>query len=64
MTPTSSDDEPTRVKMFCAYGRVFIEFEEKYNTWGTTWIDSSGRPVPCDDNSPLRESVSKIDNTI
>jgi hypothetical protein len=47
--PSHVDDEPTKVKLFCSYGRVFIQFEEKYNTWGTMWLDNRGKPVPCDD---------------
>lgn len=39
--------EETNIKLFCANGRVFIEFREKYNTWGTMWLNDDGMPVQC-----------------
>ena len=53
----STSTEETHVRMFCAYGRVFIEFDEKYNSWGTLWLDNDGRPVSCDDARPLRGKI-------
>jgi hypothetical protein len=37
----------TNVKIFCAYDRVFIEFHESGNIWGTMWLDDNGAPVSC-----------------
>lgn len=34
-------------RFFCAYGKVFIEFEEEGRVWGTMWIDEDGRPLSC-----------------
>lgn len=47
----------TRVKLFCAYNRVFIEFHEQNNIWGTVWLDNNGMPVECGD-MPLDEKVN------
>ena len=38
------------VRLFCSYGRVFIEFQEGYTVWGTIMLDNNGLPVPCDEN--------------
>ena len=37
----------TNIRLFCANGRVFIEFQEKNNTWGTMWLNDDGMPVNC-----------------
>ena len=46
---------------FCAYGRVFVEFEETGFRWGTIMLDYNGRPIPCREDND--EDV-KIENTI
>lgn len=38
------------VRLFCSYGRVFIEFQEGSTVWGTIMLDNAGLPVPCDEN--------------
>ena len=48
----------TETHLFCAYNRVFVEFEENGKLWGTMMLDYSGRPIPCD------EEEVKIENTI
>ena len=45
--------------VFCAYNRVFVEFEEDGKQWGTMFLDYSGRPIPCH-----TEDDVKIENTI
>ena len=37
----------TYARTFCAYNRLFVEFEEGSKIWGTTMLDAKGRPVPC-----------------
>ncbi len=49
----------TVTHVFCAYGRVFVEFEEDGKKWGTIMLDYSGRPMPCNE-----ESDTRIENTI
>lgn len=44
--------------LFCAYNRVFVEFEEDGHKWGTLMLDTIGRPIPCD------EDVLPIEKTI
>jgi len=41
--------EPTRAesKIFCAYNRVFVEFEDGRHKWGTLLLDEEGRPINC-----------------
>lgn len=56
----------TNASMFCSYGRVFVQFEERHNIWGVMWLDQDGRPVPCDEDGPIKEkpTVNKIKETI
>jgi hypothetical protein len=35
------------VRIFCAYDKLFIEFEEKNSKWGTMFLDEHGRPMSC-----------------
>jgi len=37
----------TETRMFCAYGRVFVEFEDNSRIWGAMMLDLNGRPIPC-----------------
>ncbi len=37
-------------KTFCAYGKVFVEFEDNGHKWGTLMLDWQGRPTMCDTN--------------
>ena len=54
----SNNPKPeTRVKLFCAYNRVFIEFHEQNNIWGTMWLDNNGQPVGCGD-MPMDEKTN------
>lgn len=45
--------------LFCAYGRVFVEFDEDGKLWGTLMLDHLGRPIPCSEEKEVR-----VDNTI
>lgn len=47
----------THARTFCAYDRVFVEFEERGRTWGTIMLDRNGKPVPC------RNDVDEISTT-
>ena len=42
------DPEDIHTRRFCAYGHVYVEFERAGKTWGTTFLDSKGRPTSCD----------------
>jgi|LauGreDrversion4_2_1035121.scaffolds.fasta_scaffold219918_2 hypothetical protein len=46
-------------RTFCAYGRVFVEFEENGKQWGTLMLDFRGNPIPCEDHVE-----PKLTNTI
>ncbi len=37
----------TETRTFCAYGRIFVEFEDSDRVWGTLMLDFYGRPIPC-----------------
>jgi hypothetical protein len=41
----------THTRTFCAYNKVFVEFEEGSKTWGTLMLDSKGKPIPCSESS-------------
>ena len=49
----------TETHGFCAYGRLFVEFEENGKRWGTIMLDYDGRPIPCREDSDI-----KVENTI
>lgn len=49
----------TSTQIFCAYGHVFVEFNEGNHKWGTIWLDRSGRPVPCKEDEPNIENYLK-----
>jgi hypothetical protein len=34
-------------KVFCAYNRVFVEFEDGRHKWGTILLDEDGKPISC-----------------
>jgi hypothetical protein len=40
-------DTTSTTRLFCAYGTVFVEFEDPKHTWGTLMLDSNGKPIPC-----------------
>jgi len=48
-----SGDVHTR--RFCAYGQVYVEFEQGSKIWGTTFLDDHGRPVSCTDDTVEEE---------
>lgn len=54
--PWRSDQ--TNIKLFCTNGKLFIQFEEKHNTWGTMWLDSQGKPINCNDGAIFEEKIS------
>ena len=43
-----NDDIHTR--RFCAYGQVYVEFQQGNKIWGTTFLDERGKPVGCTEN--------------
>ena len=45
----------THTRMFCAYDKMFIEFDDGKNTWGTMWLDRDGRPVTCRDGKNISD---------
>ena len=54
----------TNASMFCSYGRVFVQFEERHNIWGVMWLDENGKPVSCDNDGPITKSTEKTRETI
>jgi hypothetical protein len=52
--------ETVHTKSFCAYNRVFVEFEEGNKRWGALLLDRDGRPIPCDeDNLPKEKTKNR-----
>ena len=47
------------VRLFCSYGKVFIEFQDGNNVWGTMMLDDDGVPVQCDRNikTKLKDTI-------
>jgi drug/metabolite transporter superfamily protein YnfA len=48
-----SNEDKSTTRLFCAYGKVFVEFEESHSTWGVLMLDSNGKPIPCNDNEHI-----------
>jgi hypothetical protein len=58
ITLLSRQDNPsTHTSHFCAYGRIFVEFEEDGKKWGTIMLDWQGRPIPCSDGDSLKSEI-------
>jgi len=47
----------THTRMFCAYDKMFIEFDDGKNMWGTIWLDQDGRPVTCRDGKNISDNL-------
>ena len=41
----------TDTHIFCAYNRVFVEFDENGKRWGTIMLDYQGKPIPCTEDN-------------
>ena len=54
----STKSNRTETHIFCAYNRLFVEFDENGRLWGTIMIDYDGKPIPC------KEEDVKLENTI
>ena len=56
-------ESEAQTSTFCAYGKVFVEFEEGNKRWGTILLNDNGRPIPCTDpiGTPA-VSLEKINN--
>ena len=46
-------ESSSTTRLFCAYGKVFVEFEEPHYTWGTLMLDINGKPIPCNTNERI-----------
>lgn len=45
LLPTKESEIQSSV--FCAYGKVFVEFEEGNHKWGTIMLNDNGKPILC-----------------
>jgi len=52
-----SSDVHTR--RFCAYGQVYVEFQQGNKIWGTTFLDDNGKPVRCSEDDVQHTVVNK-----
>jgi len=60
---SSLETATTHARTFCAYNKVFVEFEEGKRVWGTIMLDYRGRPIPCseaDDTEVVTQSTTSI----
>lgn len=53
-----NDDEDIHTRRFCAYGQVYVEFEHDNKIWGTTYLGVGGKPVACNNDEVIPESIS------
>lgn len=44
-------DVHVETRTFCAYNRLFVEFEERGHIWGTMMLDDNGLPIRCNDTT-------------
>ena len=50
LLPIEDTSEDIHTERFCAYGRVFVEFQKGGKVWGTVFLDDFGKPLSCDKN--------------
>jgi hypothetical protein len=55
-----SQESPTHTNTFCAYGKVFVEFKNGRNTWGTLLLDRRGLPILCKEEIELKEQYNNL----
>ena len=55
-----SSDSDIHTHRFCAYGSIYVEFERDGKVWGTTYLDYKGRPVSCEEEERVRETVGNV----
>lgn len=60
----STREREIHTRMFCAYDRVFVEFVEGSNTWGTMWVDNNGKPIPCKEGAEIAEPIKDVHKEI
>jgi len=46
-------------RRFCAYGEVYVEFEQGSKIWGTTFLDEYGKPVGCTGDDIQHKLINK-----
>jgi hypothetical protein len=51
--------DETVAKTFCAYNRVFVEFEEHGSRWGVLMLDWEGHPIPCSEDRSVIDKKDK-----
>jgi hypothetical protein len=58
----SNQEREFNTSSFCAYGTVFVEFEEGNRKWGTTLLDRNGKPIPCSDHerTPVISNLKEV----
>ena len=47
----------TYTRRFCAYGQVYVEFQQGDKVWGTTFLDDRGRTVGCTEKNDVRQTI-------
>lgn len=50
----------THTRTFCAYGNVFVEFEEDGYRWGAVLLNQNGKPIPCKEDDDLTGPAKDI----
>jgi hypothetical protein len=60
---SNAEAEPTHAKTFCAYNRIFVEFEQGKRVWGALMLDYQGLPIPCSEHD-LEETDNNIKGII
>ena len=45
-------------RTFCAYGQVFVEFDEDGYRWGSVLLNRNGKPIPCREDDEITEPAN------
>ena len=45
-------------RTFCAYGQIFVEFDEDGHRWGTLLLNRNGKPIPCREDDEITEPAN------
>jgi hypothetical protein len=62
--PFQSTSDEIRTRRFCAYKTVYVEFEHDGKIWGTTFLNSNGKPATCDEDDVTPEPTTNLEKNI
>jgi hypothetical protein len=59
-TNEEKEDIVAYARLFCIYKRVFVEFREDNQVWGTIFLNEKGEVVPCTDDKEVNAIETEL----